>query len=178
MPRSLSTAEERREAVLAAALGVFAARGYHGTPTTDVARAAGISHAYLFRLFPTKADLFVAVVDRCHERLIDTFRTVAAQAEPGEELSAMGMAYVDLLADRDLLRVQLHAHAAAEEPAIRDAVRAGFGRVYEAVRAASGADEETLAAFLSKGMLLNVLASMGAGELDEPWARALAPPGL
>jgi AcrR family transcriptional regulator len=43
--RTLSTAEDRREAVLEAAMDVFAQRGYLGTPTLPIAKAAGISQA-------------------------------------------------------------------------------------------------------------------------------------
>ena len=50
------TAEERRDAVLDAATEEFAAKGYHGTSTEDIARAAGISQPYLFRLFGSKKD--------------------------------------------------------------------------------------------------------------------------
>ena len=63
--RQLSTAEERREGVLRTAIGTFAARGYFGTTTTEVAKEAGISQAYVYRLFPNKESLFVAVVERC-----------------------------------------------------------------------------------------------------------------
>src|SRR3954464_1736348 len=62
--RTLSTAEDRREAVLQAALPIVAARGIAATPTAEIAKRAGISHAYLFRLFPTKSDLAVALVER------------------------------------------------------------------------------------------------------------------
>ena len=48
------SAEERREMVLEAAVAGFAVRGMAGTSTEDVARSAGISQPYLFRLFPTK----------------------------------------------------------------------------------------------------------------------------
>src|SRR5688500_4714215 len=92
--RTLSTADERRETVLEAAVGVFAARGFSGTPTTEVAKAAGISHAYLFRLFPTKSDLAIAVTERCHERIITAFRAAAAKARADGEnvMHAMGEA--------------------------------------------------------------------------------------
>src|SRR5690349_9761123 len=99
-PRTLSTAEERRETILEAAARVFAARGLHGTPTTEVAKAAGISHAYLFRLFPTKAELFAALTQRVNDRIYDTMARAAADAKAGgeEPLMAMGKAYVGLLA--------------------------------------------------------------------------------
>src|SRR3954464_7861826 len=95
--RTLSTAEERREAVLGAGMSVFAERGFLGTPTTEVAKAAGISQAYLFRLFPTKTDLVLAVVQRSNDRIREAFARAAAQSkargESGEEvLMAMGEA--------------------------------------------------------------------------------------
>src|ERR671934_3082107 len=95
------TAEERRDAIAEIAYEEFGARGLHGTPTQDIADRAGISHAYLFRLFPTKTDLFIAVTERCFQQVMDTFGRAAEGTEPGEErLHAMGHAYVELLADR------------------------------------------------------------------------------
>src|SRR6266700_3589556 len=58
------SAGERRETVLEAAVAEFALRGLAGTSTEDVARRAGISQPYLFRLFPTKKALFLALVER------------------------------------------------------------------------------------------------------------------
>src|SRR3954469_17045415 len=78
--RHLSTAEERREAVLEAAMDVFAERGFLGTPTMPIAKAAGISQAYLFRLFPTKEELVLAVVRRSNEHIITTMTKAAARA--------------------------------------------------------------------------------------------------
>jgi AcrR family transcriptional regulator len=62
-------AAERRELVLNAAVAEFAQHGLAGTSTEDVARQAGISQPYLFRLFPTKKALFVELVDRCFQRV-------------------------------------------------------------------------------------------------------------
>jgi AcrR family transcriptional regulator len=126
--RTPSTAEVRRETILAAAERVCAARGLHGTPTIEIAKAAGISQAYLFRLFPTKSELFIALAQRCNERIHATFVLAAADAKAAGEdvLAAMGRACVGLLADRDLLLVQLHARAASDDPAIREQMRRGF----------------------------------------------------
>ena len=52
------SAEERREEIVAIGLRRFAEGGYHGTSTEAIAREAGISQPYLFRLFRTKRDLF------------------------------------------------------------------------------------------------------------------------
>jgi len=177
--RSLSTADERRETILRAAERVFAARGMHGTPTIEIAKAAGISQAYLFRLFPTKSELFIALARRCNERIYRAFADAAAAARAaGEEiLPAMGRAYETLLADRNLLLVQLHSFAASDDREIRDQMRSAFARLVELVERESGADEEEVRRFFAHGMLLNVLTAMRADEVDEHWAQVLlAPP--
>ncbi len=174
--RTLSTAEDRREAVLEAALPVFASRGIHGTPTLAVAKAAGISQAYLFRLFPTKEELAVALVERCHDRVAETFAAAAAEARRTgtDPLEQMGRAYVGLLRDRDLLLLQLHAHAAAPDvPAIRDATRAGFARLVADVERESGAPAEDVKRFFAHGMLLNVMAALDAEHADAHWRDVL-----
>ena len=67
--RTRMTASHRREMVLQAALIEFATRGLDGSSTQDIAQRAGISQPYLFRLFPTKKALFLALVERCFQRV-------------------------------------------------------------------------------------------------------------
>jgi AcrR family transcriptional regulator len=176
--RQLSTAEERRETVLNTAIGTFAARGYFGTTTSEVAKEAGISQAYVYRLFPNKEALFVAVVERCFVQVRACFEQGAAEA-PGSStqvvLESMGEAYAKLIADKDLMLVQLHAQAAAvSEPAIRDAVRRGYALAVEYVRGASGATEPQVQEFFARGALCHLIVSMSAEEVDAPWSRTLA----
>src|SRR5690606_34498401 len=75
-------AEDRRELVLTAATAVFGERGYVGATTDAVARAAGVSQPYVVRMFGSKEALFLAVLGRALDRLLETFRTAIA-AEPG-----------------------------------------------------------------------------------------------
>jgi len=174
--RTLSTAEERREAVLEAGMDVFADRGFLGTPTSDVAKAAGISQAYLFRLFPTKAELAVAVAQRSNERIYEAFAAAAARAKAqgAETLVVMGQAYGELLADRRMLMIQIHQHAAAASmPEIAELSRRSFGELFALVQRESGASDEQVHAFFATGMLLNVMASIGATDEDGHWASVL-----
>ena len=175
--RTLSTADDRREAVLAAAMPVVAERGIHATPTAEIAKRAGISHAYLFRLFPTKSDLAVAVVERANQRIYDAFAAAAAAVDgSGEEkLHAMGMAYDELLQDRELLLLQIHSHAAAaEDQAIREVSRKSFERLVALVERETGADPVVVGRFFATGMLMNVMAALDAGSVDAHWADVLA----
>ncbi|MBP2586898.1 AcrR family transcriptional regulator [Streptomyces sp. PvR006] len=181
-PRQLSTAEERRATVLNTAIGAFAARGYFGTTTTEVAKAAGISQAYVYRLFPNKESLFVAVVEHSFVQVRASLERAAAEARgsaPEVVLSAMGDSYARLISgsegDSDLMLVQLQAQAAAtSEPAVREAVRQGYARLVEYVRGASGGSERQVQEFFALGTLCHLIVSMGAGEVDAPWSRTLA----
>jgi AcrR family transcriptional regulator len=168
------TAEERREAVLKAALVAFAQGGLHGTSTEDIARAAGISQPYLFRLFGTKKELFKASVARCLREALEMFQR-AAEGKRGEDaLHAMGRAYQEQLEeDRTRLRAQMQAYAACDDPEIRAVVRAGFGDLVAYVRRVSGADWPTVWGFFSTGMLLNVLASMHVDDEPDQWMTEL-----
>ena len=166
------SASERREQVLNAALAEFAARGLAGTSTEDVARRAGISQPYLFRLFPTKKGLFLALVQRCFERIAEVFTTAAGDHSGEDALMAMGDAYHQLLADRTLLLLQLHAYAACDDLDIRAATRAGFKELWLLVERLSGVPYERIVSFFAVGMLMNVAAAMDLPAVDERWAMA------
>jgi AcrR family transcriptional regulator len=164
------TAAERRDDVLDAALIEFAERGYEGTSTEDIARRAGISQPYLFRLFGTKKELYIASVSRCFRETLELFQR-AAEGQRGEEaLHAIGAAYREQLeSNRVWLRAQMQAYAASEDPDIRAIVRAGYGDLIAYVRRVSGADWPVIWGFFSTGMLLNVLAAMHVTDAPEPW---------
>jgi len=162
-------AGERREMVLEAAVAEFAARGLAGTSTEDVARVAGISQPYLFRLFPTKKALFLALVDRCFQRIEDTFSAAAAGHTGDEALEAMADAYERLLDDRTLLRLQMQAYAACDDPEIRAATRAGFKKLWELTERLTGLPFQTVVDFFAIGMLMNVAAAMDLPTVDERW---------
>jgi AcrR family transcriptional regulator len=164
-------AGERREAVLAAAVTEFAARGLAGTSTENVARRAGISQPYLFRLFPTKKALFLALVDRCFRQVAAAFEAAAADRVGEDALEAMADAYHQLLQDRTLLLLQLQAYAACDDPEIRDATRTGFKQLWALVERLSGLPYERVVMFFAMGMLMNVAAAMDLPAVDERWTR-------
>ena len=168
------TKEVRREEILDAALVVFAEQGLQGASTDEIARRAGISQPYVFRLFGTKKELFSAVVARCFRQTLGIFQQ-AAEGKRGEEaLKAIGEAYDELLrADRVYLRSQMQAYAACDDPEICQVVRDGFGDLVTYVEHVSGADGLTIQRFFAKGMLMNVLASMQLNDPTEPWAKRL-----
>jgi AcrR family transcriptional regulator len=171
-PRQRLTAGERREQIVAVALRHFAQTGLHGTSTEDIAAETGLSQPYLFRLFRTKRDLFLACCESCMTRTADAFRTVAETAPPGEKLSAMGVAYRTMLEDEHLLRFQLQMYAACADPVIRERARDLYRDLVFEVRELSGVAEDELWRFFATGMLINVISTIGLPEIadQDPWA--------
>ena len=166
-PRSRLTATERREQVLVAAIAEFAVAGYHGTPTEHIARRAGISQPYLFRLYGTKKELFLACVERCFDRTVEVFRKAAAGVPEAERFHAMGQAYLELLRDRELLRFQLQTYAASEDEDIRAAAQRRYEQLAETVGELANVERDRVLPFVGQGMLLNIAAAL---DLDpECW---------
>jgi AcrR family transcriptional regulator len=164
------SAAERRDAVLDAARIEFADTGYSGTSTEDIAARAGISQPYLFRLFGTKKELYIASVSRCFRETLELFQRAAEGLRGEEALHAIGDAYMEQLrTDRTWLRAQMQAYSASDDPEIRAVVRAGFGDLVAYVRRVSGGDWQELWQFFATGMFLNVLASMHVNDAPEPW---------
>jgi AcrR family transcriptional regulator len=165
------TADERREEILAVALEEFGEHGLDGTSTDTIARKAGISQPYLFRLFGTKKELYLETVRRCLGETLELFQEAADGLHGEDALHAIGQAYRGLLADRVRLRGQLQAYSDCDDDDVREVVREGFGRLVEYVERVSGAEPERIRDFFAFGMLLNVFASMDLLEHPAPWAK-------
>jgi AcrR family transcriptional regulator len=170
------TAEERRTAVLAAAISEFARSGYAGTSTEAIASRAGISQPYLFRLFGTKKDLFVATYDLVGDRIIREL-TLAGEGLEGEDaIVAMGAAYVELMQDPELLQVQLHGFAAAPgDPDIARSCRRTFEVLQAMIRDRNHISDDELRNFFAMGMLINVMAAIDLLSVSDLWAQNLCP---
>jgi AcrR family transcriptional regulator len=169
------TAEARRAAVLEAARQEFAQHGLHGASTDAIARRAGISQPYLFRLFGSKKQLFLAVNDLCFAQTLEVFREAARGKSGDDALRAIGEAYRALIdADQTLLQGQLQSYAAAvNDEEVRASSARGYERLVDYVEAVSGADRQTIARFFATGMLLNVLVALDDSSSGDGWVDRL-----
>jgi len=158
--RTLSTAEARRSDVLAAATHAFARGGYWGTNTTEVARAAGISQAYLYRLFANKEELFVAVIGEVHRRLEQDAARALDGAAPGGELAALLSANHGAPLDHDAAMVLLHAAAASSIEPIGAAVRRCY-RDQARHLAGRGLSEADIRSYFAWSQYANTLKAAG-----------------
>jgi AcrR family transcriptional regulator len=166
-------ASERRDALIEAAVHEFAHGGLHGTPVDRIARRVGVAQPYVFALFGSKRELFLAAVERGFELIAETFTRAAGEFDPEtappdvDILYAMGEAYVELLGThRDYLMLQHHSYAACDDPEIRDRVRHLYAQLVAHVEQLSGAEPERLDDFFRSGMWLNVAAAMGVEDLS------------
>jgi AcrR family transcriptional regulator len=181
-PRKRVPATERREALIEAALHEFAHGGLHGTPVDRIARRVGVAQPYVFALFGSKRELFLAAVERGFGAVAAAFTQAAEEydsatsAEP-DVLKAMGQAYVQLLSgERDYLLLQHQSFAACDDPVIRERVRQLYAELIRHAQELSAAEPEQLDDFFRYGMWLNVAAAMGLEDLSaaDEWVRQSA----
>ena len=156
-------AAQRRDALIDAAVEEFAHGGLHATPVDRIARRVGVAQPYVFSLFPTKRDLFIAAVQRGFERTIAQFMSA-----PEPTLESIGDSYLELIAaDRNLLTLQLHGYTAAcEDEVIAAHVREAYARLVTTVQDRTGASDDEMAEFSAHGAWLTVQAAMGSADLE------------
>ena len=169
----------------------FARGGLHGTPVDRIARRVGVAQPYVFSLFGSKKELFLAAVERNVELVAATFSNAAdafhpPRADADEDVfHAMGAAYMELLhSHRDYLMLQHQSYAACDDPEIRDRVRELYARLVlhvqrlatDSARRHGGPTPtaEQIDEFFRYGMWLNVAAAMGVEDLSAgcEWVRA------
>lgn len=180
--RTRVPAAERREALISAAVHEFAHGGLHGTPVERIARRVGVAQPYVFSLFGSKRELFIAAIERSFGGVAEMFRRAAAEYDAGrapadceDVLQAMGRAYKELLAsDRDYLMLQHQSYAACDDELVRARVRQRYAELVGLAKELSGADDERLDDFFRHGMALQVAAALGVEDLSVgcPWIRS------
>ncbi len=158
------SSDARREQIVAAAVAVFGAKGYVGTTTDDVARAASISQPYVVRLFGTKEKLFLAALGDSLETLLEAFAQAKNDAAPSELEEKMGAAYLGLIEMRGLHQILSHAFLLGAHPVIGPAARAGFARVWRFLRDDAGLSADAARQFLAMGMLINTMLGLRMTE--------------
>ena len=127
MPR-----EQRREQVMAVARGVFVERGYHAAGMDEIAEAAGVSKPVLYQHFPSKLELYLALLDRGIEELLGAAdAALASTSDNKERVRATMRAYFSFVADRDSAYRLVFESDVMNESAVRERV----DRAHEAIAA-------------------------------------------
>ena len=175
--RTAPRSDDRRVAVLHAAVAEFARNGLPAGSTARIAADAQIAHSYLFKLFGSKKALFLAATGQVYDRISARFRCAAAE-NPDDPLSAIGAAYRDLLHERSDLLMLLHGFAAADDPDIGTAVRGHYIALYRLVEQHSDGDDQRMRSFSAHGMLMTIAAAIDLPSLAhaQPWITGLLTP--
>jgi AcrR family transcriptional regulator len=158
------SADARREQILDAAAVVFGERGYGSGTTDEIARVAGISQAYVVRMFGSKEALSLEVARRATERVAAEFRAAIAKFDGTEDAlgkqKLLGRAYADLIADRNVLMTLQHLFSMGHDPVLGPVARECFLTTYRVVRNEAGLSPEDASSFFGRGMLINVLMAL------------------
>ena len=94
-PQRLS-AEQRREQILSCSINVLAKSNYQKSRVTDIADLVGVTEAAIYKYFPTKKHLFIAVLNYMSDRLMNSLASVIeAEADPIEALRKAATAFAD-----------------------------------------------------------------------------------
>lgn len=180
-PGTTVKSDQRRQAVIEAAVNCFASKGYYGTSTGAIAARAGISQPYVYRLFPDKQSLFVAAVNWASEQLrmarlsqLDAL-PAGERNNPQAVLEAFRRGHAALVSqDRDLLLFLIQGSCAAGEPEIAVALRACYAAQVELIQTHSGASDEDIRSMFGAELLANVVLSLDGDDASAPWARVLS----
>jgi AcrR family transcriptional regulator len=164
------SAFERRETILAAAMAVFAERGYHGASVDDVAHAAGVSKALIYEHFPSKKDLHESLVEREVADLFARLEANAASGSHGADRMQGGIdAFLGFVEERRTAWRMLFRDAAdAEVAEVLDRVEAQAVGLIVALSADEAGDRPAEDREVYARMLSGALQALANWWLDHP----------
>ncbi len=129
LPRSA-----RRKQLLEAAQEVFVAGGYHATAMDDIAERAGVSKPVLYQHFPSKLELYLALLDRHVEKLERQVReALTSTTDNAERVNRCIAAYFDFVADPGGAFRLVFESDLRSEPEVRDRVERSLRLSVEAL---------------------------------------------
>jgi AcrR family transcriptional regulator len=161
--------EERREIVLRESIPVFARYGFEGATTAEIAKRAGVTQPYIFKLFDSKKALFIEACERNMRTTVAQMRESAGGKSGHEALEAMGMAYVERMEnDRDSLLLQMQQYAACWDEDVQRTVRDCMREMWDMVVGMSKVPVGEVALFFAKGMMCNVMAAADRSYGNDP----------
>ncbi len=101
--------DKRRVQILESAFTLFAANGYHGVSVRKIAKSTGMTTGMLYHYFPSKPDLFTALVNLMQQRQIEDFNTFLAK-NPSGQLALLLFIQQERQALQDLLSIAIDFH--------------------------------------------------------------------
>jgi AcrR family transcriptional regulator len=177
-------AEEKRQLILAAAVRVFARRGFHTSRVGDIAEEAGVAHGLLYHYFSSKDEVLETVFRENWRQLLERFAAVEESAEPAD-LKLLGLVKILLRTwrnDPDLVTVMVREVGRSPHLASQvDDIGRGFEVIQRVIEQGQAEGvfraelDARLASWIVYGSLEEILTGWVMGRLpdgDEEVARA------
>ena len=124
------SADERRNQLIDTAMRLFSRNGFNGTTTREIALAAGVNEAIIFRFFPHKDDLYAAILERksnqaCTDAWVEELQTAAAT---GNDEAVIRIVVTHLISHhrRDPVFTRLMLHSALDNHSFAQQYREQF----------------------------------------------------
>ena len=168
--RSLTTVRatvgDKREAILRAAISVFAHNGYFNSKVADIAREAGVADGTVYLYFKSKEDILHSIFDRGVEEALGAARKqIKRISDPREKLRQIALLHLERLgADRDLA-VVFQVELRGSTKFMEEFSAAGFAEYLELIR--STFEEGQQAGVFRSDLNAKVVAKILFGALDE-----------
>jgi AcrR family transcriptional regulator len=174
MQKVRMSAAQRRAQILEVAMLEFSRTGLFGTPADAIARAAGVTQPYIFRIFGSKTKLFTECVRNSFAQSTSRMLDAAEGLTGVNALIAMGNQYRSNLENNPDVLIQVQAFAACANDEVREAVRESFSDQWQQLATRARVDAVQMKIFMALGLLLNDLTMTGAKnstDVDEQWVR-------
>jgi len=128
-------AAQRREQLLDTAVALFAERGFSGSTTAQLAKAAGVTEPIIYRHFSSKKDLFIAVIEKAGQMTIDLWQDQLQNAkDPAQRLRRLIAANPMITQrGRGVYRVIVQAMTEIEDPEILDSLKHHITKLHQFV---------------------------------------------
>lgn len=159
-------AGEKREAILRAAISVFAHNGYFNSKVADIAREAGVADGTVYLYFKSKEEILHSIFDRSvGEALTDARAQIKEISDSREKLRRIALLHLERLgADRDLA-VVFQVELRGSTKFMEEFSAAGFAEYLELIR--STIEEGQRAGVFRRDLNAKIVAKILFGALDE-----------
>jgi AcrR family transcriptional regulator len=169
--------EAKRAAIVDAAAGCFAEKGFERTTTADICRAAGISSGSLFHYFPSKRAVFTAIFTDDARRTGDRLAVAAEAPDPWAALLDVVAELAGELAHPAIGRLVLEAAAqAARDDEFAELIHRNDGALRDGLAVLVGRAAD--AGLIDPGLAPRAAAGWVAGLLDAMISRVSLDPAL
>lgn len=157
---------DKREAILRAAIQVFAHNGYFNSKVADIAREAGVADGTVYLYFKGKEDILHSIFDRNMEQaIVEARRRIEQVTDPRERLRQIALLHLERLgADRDLA-VVFQVELRGSTKFMQEFSAAGFAEYLALIRATF--EEGQQAGAFRPELNAKIVAKVLFGALDE-----------